>query len=228
MALDFILRFFQLGTCIICGRYNISDKGLCPICDQRIFRSQGGSLQEKILESFPVYSLYEWIPGLSDDLSHWILSLKRAPMRKWNHLAEEFMAKRLREPGPQSLKTSSGALSKILLLPCPNGDPSRRHALNWAQALAKVGQFPIQESLSVPKARIGSERFSQKQRSREERRFIRFHLNENITDPRKGDSYIFVDDIVTTGSTALAAWKALGRPQNFQVWCVAIRPRLRT
>ncbi len=35
--------------------------------------------------------------------------------------------------------------------------------------------------------------------------------------------YIFVDDVIATGSTAIAAWKALGKPRNFEAWAMVWR-----
>lgn len=37
---------------------------------------------------------------------------------------------------------------------------------------------------------------------------------------------IFVDDVVTSGATALAAFEALGQASSFTVWTIAIRPKL--
>jgi len=34
---------------------------------------------------------------------------------------------------------------------------------------------------------------------------------------------IFVDDVITTGATARAAWLSLGRPERFVVWSLARR-----
>lgn len=49
---------------------------------------------------------------------------------------------------------------------------------------------------------------------------------DNIKDLHYG-TIIFIDDVVTTGSTAMAAWKALKKPPRFEVWCMAIQPRYR-
>lgn len=51
-------------------------------------------------------------------------------------------------------------------------------------------------------------------------------LPDNIKDLHYG-TIIFIDDVVTTGSTAMAAWKALKKPPHFEVWCMAIQPRYR-
>lgn len=38
---------------------------------------------------------------------------------------------------------------------------------------------------------------------------------------------VFVDDVLTTGSTAEVAFRSLGRPEKFEIWTVFYRPRLR-
>jgi predicted amidophosphoribosyltransferase len=39
---------------------------------------------------------------------------------------------------------------------------------------------------------------------------------------------IFIDDIVTTGATALSARQAIGACKGFEVWCLAHRRQLAT
>jgi predicted amidophosphoribosyltransferase len=39
---------------------------------------------------------------------------------------------------------------------------------------------------------------------------------------------VLVDDVMTSGATALAAYMALGDPQLFEVWTIANRPKLAT
>ena len=68
----------------------------------------------------------------------------------------------------------------------------------------------------------------QKNKSRKQRFVVSFQWAENITaeDFRsKIENYrvIFVDDVLTTGSTARSAWKTLGKPKDFAVWTLVQR-----
>lgn len=219
MNLEVIQRFIELGSCLVCGQLQISDKGVCPACGEILFECRQ-NLYHTEIESFVVHSLYEWIPGLSDGFSKWILSLKRAPSRKWIALAEEFAALKLAEVQGRSMD--------VCLVPCPARSPSRQHAQRWAEALCQIGCGPVRNLIEFDKGDLHRAHLDQKKLNRQERRLISMRRIENITIPPSDWSYIFVDDVVTTGFTALSAWKALGRPQNFQVWCIATRPRLRT
>ena len=103
--------------------------------------------------------------------------------------------------------------------------PSRRgfqldHSGQLAQALSEISGWPhLKILVAEPDASP-----SQKSRSAQQRRQRRFKCNR--ADIGDYDTFIFVDDVVTTGSTAQAAWHALGSPKGFEVWCLAYQPRL--
>jgi len=109
----------------------------------------------------------------------------------------------------------------ILWIPAPAKKPNHvDHAVELAMALQKI----CGGELFVELRRSNEE--SQKAKSREDRKEFRCYLDSDKTYDFKNKQLIFVDDIITTGSTAYAAYVALGRPKDFFVMTVANRPWL--
>ncbi len=72
---------------------------------------------------------------------------------------------------------------------------------------------------------------SQKQKSEKERRAAKsiVMVREGVKVPESPREMrtIFVDDIITTGETAHSAYVALGEPEDFEIWTIFNRIRLR-
>ena len=68
---------------------------------------------------------------------------------------------------------------------------------------------------------------SQKMKSRTDRSQVEFtivpHMKQRI---ESAEGFLLIDDVVASGSTAKAAWSALGKPKAFEVWAIAYRARL--
>jgi predicted amidophosphoribosyltransferase len=89
-----------------------------------------------------------------------------------------------------------------------------------ARALSAVTGAPVVPALLLPEGHW------QKGLSRVERFAITFELSdrENLIGYRR---LIVVDDVVTTGATAFAAYRALGQPKSCEIWCLMDRrPKL--
>ncbi|MCJ8275684.1 MAG: hypothetical protein MJK18_02495 [Bdellovibrionales bacterium] len=89
------------------------------------------------------------------------------------------------------------------------------HGWQWADRFSAVFKAQVHGLREVDVGR------KQSLLNREQRR--KRHFNKRPNQP--GRAY-FVDDIVTTGSTALAAYKALNQPENFAVWSLFYRSTL--
>ncbi len=91
----------------------------------------------------------------------------------------------------------------------------RDHAMALAEALAEVTGGQVHAILRRENGK------SQKRKTGLERQGLRFFIKEGARVPK--GPIVFVDDLVTTGATVSAAYKALSGPINFTVWAVAYR-----
>lgn len=212
--------WFGLSGCLYCGSLGRNADGLCAVCSEDLWewqRKTGGLFHQKI-HKLEVQALFRWLPGKQEVLSRLLRALKGEGGEKlWRIYAEEFL--RLRIPDKASSKAKP-----FLLIPAPSRTGKEDHARYFAKALIQLGlNAEICNCLSR-----GNVKGSQKKRSRRLRQKARLEWAENFTlsdfnAKSVGKHIIFIDDVVTTGSTAMAAWKTLDKPRDFAVWALAQR-----
>ena len=158
------------------------------------------------------HSLFQWRPGRNQALSSLILALRKVgPTARFDKMADIFLQQNSKVLIP----------NKALLIPAPTLKPKNQDpALAWAKALSR--KLGLEVRICLRKRNL------QKLRglSRQERLRLRheFYL-ENITASELVDKEVlFIDDVVTTGATALASRNLL-QCQRFEVWSLAQRTR---
>ena len=113
-----------------------------------------------------------------------------------------------------------------LLIPAPGG--KRDHARALAFEIGEILHAPVLDILIDPKkGKVSPNQKSQALEGRFQRKYevratevdLKAHIFERPT-------WIFIDDVITSGATAMAAYMALGDPTCFEVWTLANRPLL--
>ena len=181
---------------------------------------------------FPVRSVLSW----TESSQAWVRPLIHAFKDGWQVRAAEIFSELL-----ISRPCSFDSKVEQICFVFPTSRTGRfDHAAVLVAALGKF--FPTAQVYELHYL-DNEDSISQKQKTSTERANRRFktpvQLNLISLDPiepiRAKESpqqvqseyrYIFVDDVVTSGSTAMAAYMALGDPDHFEVWALACRPKL--
>ncbi len=213
MKLHSILRVFQ--HCCACGAPNWKGSHLCEECFEQVsveIINWQHLVTARDWRGFPLLSLGTY---RSSAISGWVKALKGgSPGNDFKQIAIEWL--KLRQ-----IVVLSMPAPPIYIVP----SPSRRgidldHAYCLALALSQLTGWPMRNILTFQQVEVSS----QKLKKAVDRRERKFQLRKGTETPK--GTFIFIDDVVTTGSTVEAAWKALGKPSQFEVWCIAYQPML--
>ncbi len=211
--------WFGLRACLYCGALDRRTDGLCKICSEDLWAWQNADneLFFQRVHKLEVFSLFQWVPGRQEVLSRLVHALKGTSGDElWDTYAEEFHRRMIPEQVVHRQKP-------LLIIPCPGKLKTRDHASLFARALAAETGGEVYNCLLREKSVD-----QQKNKSRSQRGRISFDWSENFTmedflNKAMDRRLVFVDDVVTTGSTARGAWETLGRPRDFSVWALAQR-----
>jgi predicted amidophosphoribosyltransferase len=188
-----------------CGSSHPGASQFCNSCENDLWRAHE-NLQHFTIEprKIPGVSLFDWYPNEDRKLSKLMISLKGGRLSKtFDYYAQAFVSRL----GAIELEENT------VLVPCP-ANSQRKHAFTLAQSISILVGAPIDSCLQKEEQHT-----SQKSKSRAERQKTEMTCLRNLS--RK--HVIFIDDIVTTGSTVLSARNAIGPCRSFKVWCLAHR-----
>lgn len=200
--------------CPVCRRSVPPIEWLCMGCLKKLksFYLEPQNIL-RMQSSFRHLRLIDWSSENDSFIRAVLMSLK-GPRRSlfFKVLAGEFFMRLQYLP---SLKRDC----PLTLIPCPSKSFSKDHGFFWTQALSKELNLPVQQALSP--LGVHSDQKSKNLFLRGERKFL-LTVNECTL---KDKNLVFVDDVVTSGATAKAAYQTLGKPASFMVWSLFWRKK---
>lgn len=205
---------FRVQTCLRCGSLWGEDSHLCAFCLRTLLLNYSPSFLGHRKTPVSIRYIFDWQPGESESLSVLLHFLKGSGHPKaWRFYADLFWQRYRAHQNLESLKNA-------ILIPSPPALPLQAdHAGLFCQNLAEISGLPT-HPLLLRENSVGE----QKAKSKGSRKNIKLKLSENFSPQMlRNHRLIFIDDIVTTGATAIAAMKALKAPGRFEVWALASR-----
>ena len=215
---DSLLRWFR--SCAVCESALPPIDFLCESCWIKFdrLRNRGGWLSQPGYP-FPVFSLLTWTDENDAFVRPFIYGLKRGfAVSGLEKLTQLLVFERNwgRENSPPFLihpASSNGKPdhSQMLALLLASQWGSATYPLDWDEA-SQTAKTRSQKQLNVS--------------ARSERRFA--EVFGEIRHSQTLTTRVFVDDVITSGATAVAGHLALGCPERYEVWTLVCRPKLAT
>lgn len=163
---------------------------------------------------FPTYSLFLWKE--QKILGSMLKAQKGGGLpRLTEKLVESFLLKRT------ELNETKKHEKTRVYVPAP---PQKKGAKDHAYCLAR--HFADKTTGYVWSGLERMTTTEQKQKKKVERNHLKLRAIQPL-DELKGRRIIFVDDVITTGSTAKAGFEALEHPVSFEVWTLCCRPKIK-
>jgi len=210
--LDRVLRWAR--TCAICRTIFPPIDLVCDECRDRllaIVNRETGLHQGDY--PFPVHSLWIWDDEQDPLLRPVLNSFKGGYAARFAKWAAEVLVQ-VRAPA---------CMDRIGFL-FPRSTKANAHDHAWLLAQSFAAMWPGRAQV-FGLTQVTGDTGSQKTKGLVDRSRIRFGPVDREKISRV-EAWIFIDDVITSGATAMAAFMASGEPHSFEVWTLACRPKL--
>ncbi len=198
-----------IRCCAVCGKYYPPNQWLCSFCWRYLEKEYLSFIDVyRVEKTLPHLRLFDWKDDNHYFLQKFINSLKQGgPFFVFRRMGLESFSRFIH----RSLWSKK---IKPVFIPAPARE---KHFKDHAYLLAESLRFHFGGELR-PLLIKKDQHSSQKLKLKRERSSIEF-LSTGVLKPR--ETVVFVDDVLTTGSTARSAYKALNRPKNFFIFTLA-------
>ncbi|MCB0356298.1 MAG: ComF family protein, partial [Bdellovibrionales bacterium] len=187
--------------CWLCHFPTFANFELCDFCKKH-FKTPD-DLQLLSAVKLPAMALWEWSPTKNTWCEELIYQMKNKKLLYIHHYLVEMWLSDV-------LTFYKKARSSLCVVPSPRRSWAKYdHAHSLAQALAEKLSLPLIDCLERENQEV------QKRKSKQQRAAIKIGLKTQFLDWQFNE-VIFIDDVITTGSTLQAAWIALGKPRHFK------------
>lgn len=190
-------------NCIHCGSFLVKPSLLCEYCERILFlQCSLQSLWENEIKGKKILSLFSWEQDHNLILNQLIMNLKGSKQESAYKYYGKIIATRLRMAFP------GGA--KLVICPCPSWNHQKDHAYYLAKTISdELGVslvFPLLNGIKKTESKDLSK--AERLRNIGERFIINDKFFEKFTKANE-TQILFIDDVITTGATLLAASEKL-------------------
>jgi predicted amidophosphoribosyltransferase len=200
-----------LSCCLGCGRFSKSSSSFCGDCETAltVFCVHGPEsifLEGKTVQ---INSLFHWIEDESRPISKLVMSIKGGQ----SLFPTQYWAEKMAIQWALG-KTVSQAEQWVVVAPPRHQRAKLDHGYWLAKGVSRALGLPMFDALENK----ASSR--QKEVNKSQRMQAHVVCHEKISQDM---SVLFVDDVMTTGATAIQSYKALQRPSHFEILTLARR-----
>ncbi len=218
-------QYFYNPTCFRCGSFFVEDHLFCEPCFDLHIAPRVEIKRRTILQNnktFEHYYLFDWNPGESDLISGLVYQLKGNRCS----IALQYYANLL----TQQLLVGRYAISDFeWVIPLPGSKKTSLHSYILAKKVSERLSLPFLDILIKEVSQTSQKTLNVQQRRTLELSLLPAYGPEQITGLRNEMAkVIYVDDILTTGSTFKAAREAVGVQQKACLLTIFYRPVMTT